>query len=886
VALYTFGGTPADVLTTATGDVVPDYPLIVRRAGTGERITALYEADGTTPIAELRSNPASHAQPGAIRPFKIADVTEIEFEYLGPDGQPVRWYQAAREVAAEALAKASGALPTTGGTLTGKVQTSGQAGSDVVDASFVAGDAFDRYRRLVSGEEAWGPGDAARDVRWFRSGAKTMTLTGTLLPEAVSLAGSRVFNVIGAVGDGVADDRAVIQAALDAARDAGGGTVLIPPGRTYGVGTFLVAYDHTTIVARGATLKAIGTGAGLLRNFLSSESFSGYSGHSHITVIGGVWDGNASDGSTGTVTATTNVLGWVHASDITVRDATIRNVSSAHACEFNSINGGRVINCRFEGYRDNSGTNTRQFSEAVQIDLAKSGSSSIGAFDNTPSKNIVVLGCYFGPSSRLGAHGRAVGSHTLAAGVTYDNIQIIGNRVDGALQEGIHAFGWKRAVIADNIITGTGKAGILATMTDPATTSVAPHGLSVTGNIVESAGDDSGIRAIAYAAYKYPGVNIANNVVRSVTGNGIHAEHCDRPNITGNRVESTSSTGIYAHYSDGATLAGNTCRSAGSNALNVSGTVGASLTGNLVDGTSSNFGIFIGQGSDGSTNSRDALIVGNQITAPASSGIRLSTNATGCLVTGNKVRKDGGAATSALSMAASATGCSVLSNDFSGNGWGAAAAMSVSTAAPTTGQGGMTALPGSNAVDGDLTPVPALEAGMSPSDRYETTSRLRCGTASTPVSGALYLVPIWLPKGLTISSISFTSGGTAAASPTNQWFTVHNASRVALARTADATTAAWAANTTKTLAIAQTTAGAATSYTTTYSGLHYLGVMVAATTMPNLVGEGSLPAGVANASPGFGPTNSGQTTPPTVTGGAFTAAAFAGAGILAYGYTG
>ena len=59
----------------------------------------------------------------------------------------------------------------------------------------------------------------------------------------------------------------------------------------------------------------------------------------------------------------------------------------------------------------------------------------------------------------------------------------------------------------------------------------------------------------------------------------------------------------------------------------------------------------------------------------------------------------------------------------------------------------------------------------------------------------------------------------------------------------------------------------------------------AAGTMPNIVGEGSLPASVANTSPGFGPTNSSQTTPPTVTSGAFTAAAFAGAGILAYGYT-
>ena len=46
--LYTFGGTPADVLTDAQGNVIPDYPLVVRAAGTGAAVTALYEDDGLT----------------------------------------------------------------------------------------------------------------------------------------------------------------------------------------------------------------------------------------------------------------------------------------------------------------------------------------------------------------------------------------------------------------------------------------------------------------------------------------------------------------------------------------------------------------------------------------------------------------------------------------------------------------------------------------------------------------------------------------------------------------------------------------------------------------------------------------------------------------------
>ncbi|MFE0533842.1 right-handed parallel beta-helix repeat-containing protein [Streptomyces nigra] len=837
MALFTYGGTPADVLMTETGDVVPDYPLIVRRAGTGERVTALYEIDGTTPISELRSNPASSPQPGAIRPFKIDDVQAIDYEYLDADSNPVRWYQAGREVATGALEAAEAALAEAGGKLD-----------------------------LVEGGTVEGPTTFEQPLT---------------APNLVDLVGARWFTVTGPF-DGTAADRAKIQAQLDAARDTGGGVVYVPPGRTYGIDTFLVIYDNTTLIAYGATFKAIGN-SGILRNFRSDETFSGYSGHSHITLLGGTYDGNAADGTTGSVTSETDVINFVHGSDITVRDVTVLNTSTAHALEFNSIDGGRAINCQFYGFRDNSASGTRGFSEAVQIDMSRNGSSSIGQFDNTPAKNIRIEGCRFGASSRLGNFGRAIGSHTLTSGVVYDNVKVLDCTIEGATQDGIYAYGWSRSLIRGNTIRNTGYSSIRYAIPDPATTPTSPFGVTIRGNVCEGAASDSGIRVVGAAAYRIPQVSIIGNTIKGITGNAIHAEYCAAPNVGKNTIDTTSGTGLYGHYSDGVNFTANTLRNTGSNALNVSGSVGAVVASNTVDTTGSNFGVFIGQGADGTTNSTDALVVGNHITAAASAGIRFSTNAARCTAASNKVRKGSGTTANGFSLAASATGCALLGNDLGGNGWSAATALSVSTAAPVTGPGGMQAIPGSNLVDTDVTPLPALEAAMCPAGRYETTSRLRAGTASTPVSGALYLTPIWLPKGLVVSTIAFTSGGTAAVSPTNYWFTLHDANRVALARTADQGTAAWAANTTKTLAIAQTTAGSASSYTTTYSGLHYVGFMVAASTVPNIIGEGSVPAALANTAPGFGPTSSGQTTPPTVTAGAFTAAAFSGSGILAYG---
>jgi hypothetical protein len=703
--------------------------------------------------------------------------------------------------------------------------------------------------------------------------------------DVTTYAEAGLYWVVGASGDGISDDRFAIQAALDQAHDAGGGTVVIPPGKTYGCGSFLVAYDNTTIYAYGATIKAIGN-SGLLRNFEGTETFAAYGGHSHITILGGTWDGNAYNGVDGSVTSETDVMNFVHGSDITVRDVTILNTSTAHALEFNSSDHCRAINCSFYGFADNSVGSVRQFSEAIQIDMSKSGSSSIGLFDNTPARNIRIEGCRFGSSSRCGYFGRAIGSHTLTVGVTYDNIHISDCRIEGTIQAGIYGYGWRRAVIADNIISGTGQSGIYLTLPDPATTAVSPHTAEISGNTIESAGADSGIRVIGYSSYKYPGVKIADNTIKSITGNGVHAEHCAAPSITDNVVDTTSSTGIYDHYSDGANIAGNTVRSTGTNAINVAGSVGSAVADNIVDTTSTNFGIFIGQGADGTTNSTNAHVTDNTITAAFSAGIRLSTNATGCTVSDNKVRKAGGSTTNGITLASSATGAQLLDNDFSGNSWSATAALSVSTAAPITGPGGMTALPGSNVCDTDLTAMPALEAAMKPAGRYETTSRLRLGTSSTPTSGTLYLVPIWLPKGLVISNLTFVSGGTGATTPTNYWFTLHDSAKVALARTADQTTAAWAANTIKTLAIAQATAGSASSYTTTYSGLHYLGVMIKASTNPSLISEGSMPDVVASPSPGLGGTDAGLSTPPTVTAGAFTAGAFGtGSGILAYAYT-
>ena len=96
-------------------------------------------------------------------------------------------------------------------------------------------------------------------------------------------------------------------------------------------------------------------------------------------------------------------------------------------------------------------------------------------------------------------------------------------------------------------------------------------------------------------------------------------------------------------------------------------------------------------------------------------------------------------------------------------------------------------------------------------------------------SGVVHLHGIYLPKGVTITTITFVSGATAAVTPTNQWFALCDSSRTVLRVTANDTTTAWATSTVKPLNLTST-------FTTTYSGLHYLACCVTAGTMPSFRG--------------------------------------------------
>lgn len=104
--------------------------------------------------------------------------------------------------------------------------------------------------------------------------------------------------------------------------------------------------------------------------------------------------------------------------------------------------------------------------------------------------------------------------------------------------------------------------------------------------------------------------------------------------------------------------------------------------------------------------------------------------------------------------------------------------------------------------------------------------------------GVMTSVPIYLQAGDVITNISFRSGVTAATAPTAWWFALYSkaATPALLSQSADQTSTAWAANTTKTLALAA-------AQTISESGVYWVAIMVNATDpMPTLLGCVGAPA--------------------------------------------
>lgn len=154
-------------------------------------------------------------------------------------------------------------------------------------------------------------------------------------------------------------------------------------------------------------------------------------------------------------------------------------------------------------------------------------------------------------------------------------------------------------------------------------------------------------------------------------------------------------------------------------------------------------------------------------------------------------------------------------------------------------------------------------------ENYPRFPGVSSATQGPNTSGIITFYAVTLTAGQIISKINVYSGSTAGATLTHTWFGLYDVNLNALAATQDDTSAAWAVNTLKSLQIfwkysAGWTGGSATTYTIPTSGIYYIGLMTAGTTMPTYIGTATN-ATLSTVAPAISGTDNhaGQTTPQT-----------------------
>jgi hypothetical protein len=538
----------------------------------------------------------------------------------------------------------------------------------------------------------------------------------------------------GAVGDGVNDDAAAFQAAASAvAAKPKGGVLFIPPYYQYKINSNIELGPNTVVWAYGAYMfSGVGAGQGFLNNYLNQTSPTVYNGNSNITVLGGIWDAK---GQVYTSDSADSFF-FGHASNIVCKDVIWRNVRNYHAMEYNAINGGWVINCRFEGYNPATGTDP---GEAFQVDLAIAG-AGMPANDGTLSQNITMDGCYAGPASDgsgLGSFGSLIGAHSTANTNTYQGVRVFNSVADSCLRTGIHVYNWSKCEIVGNTILNSADSGILVETQN--TGNYQPQSINITGNSVTGSAN-YGVYVNgqgAFAGNYVSDIAITGNTIRDVTGgtgtSGIGVAYTQRATVSGNTIYNTVTNGIMATNDTQLTLTGNSISTVATG-ISIAGSTQVEVTGNNVLNCTSN-GIFLGQ-TAGAVNTSDVNVSGNTVENCTNAAIRGGTSATDVLVTGNKITQ-GANGTFGIELVSTNTGWGVWDNWLDGT-WTLANALAVfnTTTKVTVTPDGRYGVRGSNWWGTQLNPT--LTAATVANTASETVVGTFTIPANDAVAGGVY----------------------------------------------------------------------------------------------------------------------------------------------------
>lgn len=359
----------------------------------------------------------------------------------------------------------------------------------------------------------------------------------------------------GAKGDGLTDDAASIQAAINTSNLLTTGGVIKFPSGVHIVGATLLLKSNVKLWMYEAVLK--------LKNSANIDLISIPNGAIDVGIYGGEIDGNKANNTTG------NGDGITSEFDGTITHAVIRDVF-IHDCDGNGImlQGGIA----YSKYITISGCILQDNNEGgISGNLIEEFSfiNNVAINNGTHGVGLIGVGKY-GTISGNTASGSGIADNFTAYNTACRHLTVTGNVSRDGANNGIH-FGGENIIISNNTVFDPTMHGIVVYSHN--TEDVV--NVVVSGNVVESAGL-SGIWIDRGTEF-----SITGNIVNGCTQHGILIDGTNTNGVVAaNTVKGNGADGIRLENSTQIAINGNLCAANLSDGIQLSNSSECSVTGN------------------------------------------------------------------------------------------------------------------------------------------------------------------------------------------------------------------------------------------------------------------------------------------------------------------
>lgn len=373
--------------------------------------------------------------------------------------------------------------------------------------------------------------------------------------------------IFGANGNDKVDDTTAIQRALNMAKTTNDKiTVNIPKG-TYYLSNTLGIYSNTDLVLdKDAVIVRSNDANTMLISKSLTEGVGGYEHAQNINVIGGTWDGNVTSMDSTGGTNVIDIMSFDNASNIVIKDTTIKECCGYHFIEFIGVKDSKISNVKFLDYIKPSTIKNwskeeaaSEVAEAVQLDFDDVG---------TICDNVTVENCTF-TNCRAG-----VGSHH--SKYKSKNINILNNKFNNIERCSINLNIFDNVTIkgnstenAERFIASEGSTNIIAkNNTANNIKENVVYFANSTGKI--SNNTFTNIKGTTAMNMQNSVVSILNNNISDVANNAIGFNKGNGSEVIGNKITNINKDGIVIKSIDGITISDNNIINAKSSAIALS----------------------------------------------------------------------------------------------------------------------------------------------------------------------------------------------------------------------------------------------------------------------------------------------------------------------------